>query len=79
MTKPTINLTRTQDAERAFNTALRTEPRGTRIVYHEGPCLHNVTRLKVGRAAADAYAAKKAVLVQKRVSDGMYQYIAVVM
>lgn len=74
-----INLTRTKEADRAFQTALRTEPKGTWIIYHEGPCLHNVSRLKVGRAAWDAYRAGKACLCQKRVSDGVYQYIAVVM
>ena len=75
----TINITRTQDAERAFNTALRTEPRGTRIVYHEGPCLHNVTRKPVGKAVQEAYEKKRCIPVQKRVSDGVYRYFAVVM
>ena len=74
-----IDLVNHNDARTAFNKALRDEPKGTFIAYHEGPCLHNVTRKPVGKAVQEAYEKKRCIPVQKRVSDGVYRYFAVVM
>lgn len=75
----TVDLTQTTEPVRALHKALRDEPRGTFIAYHEGPCLHNVTRKPVGKAVQEAYEKKRCIPVQKRVSDGVYRYFAVVM
>lgn len=74
-----IDLTQTAEPVRAFQKALRDEPKGTFIAYHEGPCLHNVTRKPVGKAVQEAYEKKRCIPVQRRVSDGVYRYFAVVM
>ena len=62
-----------------FYSLMRTSPRGTRITYHQGPCLNNVTRRPIGKAVAEAYAAGKCIPVQKKIRDGVYRYFAVVM
>lgn len=67
------------EPKRAFDLAVRTNPRGTRIAYHEGPSLHNVTRTAAGKAAQQAYEAGKVMLCQKKVADYRYLYLAVVL
>lgn len=74
-----IDLVNHNDARIAFLKALREQPKGTFIAYHEGPCLHNVTRKPVGKAVQEACEQKRCIPVQKRVSDGVYRYFAVVM
>lgn len=73
-----IDLTKTKDAERAFKTAVSTEPKGTWIAYFEGCYSSQVCRTKQGRAAWDAHEAGQVVLCQKKLGDEHYLYCAVV-
>lgn len=70
-----INLTYTKDGARALNTAIKTEPAKTRIVYHEGCFSDDVNRMAIGRAAWEAAQKGLVHLFQKKLADERYLYL----
>lgn len=64
-----------------FHKALGALDHGQRLIYHVGDLRSDAKRFRpifdIGKAAWDAYEAGECLLVQRRVSESRFEYIAV--